>query len=74
MLNGCGVQAVANTCTLLDCLPIIEPNPGGYPVRVAHKSADRVASTLLPKSENFLLSQGWFQVHRGVNDEVRGDD
>ena len=46
---GCGMQAVANVHILLDYLPIIEPNAGGNPVRVAHKSLDRVASSLLPK-------------------------
>ena len=47
------MQAVANVCTLLDYLPIIEPNAGGNPVRVAHKSLDGVASSLLLKFENF---------------------
>ena len=39
---------------MLDYLPTIEPNTGGNPVRVAHKSADGVASSLLPKFEIFL--------------------
>ena len=47
--NGQGMQAVVNVCTLLDYFPTIEPNVGGNPVRVAHKSADGVASSLLPK-------------------------
>ena len=51
--DGRGIQAVANGCNLLDYLPTIEPKAGGNPVRVASKSADRVASTLLPKFENF---------------------
>ena len=48
-----GIQAVANVCNLLDYLPTIEPNTGGNSVWVASKSADGVASTLLPKFENF---------------------
>ena len=51
--DGCGIQAVANIRNLLDYLLIIEPNVGGNPVRVASKSADGVASTLLPKFKNF---------------------
>ena len=43
------MQAVVNVRTLLDYLPTIEPNAGGNLVRVAHKSLDRVASSLLPK-------------------------
>ena len=39
LLDGCGIQAVANVCNLLDYLPTIEPNAGGNPVRVASKSA-----------------------------------
>ena len=54
--DGQGMQAVANVCTLLDYLPTIEPNAGGNPVRVAHKSADGVASSLLPKPEIFLIN------------------
>ena len=45
------MQAVANFRTLLGYLPIIEPNAAGNPVRVAHKSLDGVASSLLPKFE-----------------------
>ena len=48
------MQAVANVCTLLDYLPTIEPNTGGNPVRVAHKYADGVKSSLLPKFKIFL--------------------
>ena len=49
--DGQGMQAFVNVCKLLDYLPTIEPNAGGNPVRVAHKSMDRVASSLLPKFE-----------------------
>ena len=49
-----GMQAVVNVCSLLDYLPTIEPNAGGNPVRVAHKSSDKLASSLLPKFVNFL--------------------
>ena len=52
--DGQGMQAVANVFTLLEYLPTIEPNTGGNPFRVAHKSADGVASSLLPKFEIFL--------------------
>ena len=52
--DGQGLQAVVNVCTLLDYLPTIEPNSGGNPVRVAHISADRVASSLLPKFKKKL--------------------
>ena len=38
---------------LLDYLPTIEPNARGNPVRVIPKSADKVASNLLPKFKNF---------------------
>ena len=51
--DGCGIQDVTNVRNLLDYLPIIEPNAGGNPVRVASESADGVASNLLPKFENF---------------------
>ena len=51
--DGRGIQAIANVRNLLDYLPEIEPNTGGNPVRVASKSADRVASNFLPKFENF---------------------
>ena len=36
---------------MLDYLPTFEPNAGGNPERVASKSADGVASSLLPKFE-----------------------
>ena len=49
LLNGCGIQSIANVRNLLECLPIIEPNIVGNSVRVTHKSVDRVASSLLPK-------------------------
>ena len=52
--DGCGIQAVANVHNLFDYLPIINSNTGGNPVRVAHKSADGAASSLLPKFEIFL--------------------
>ena len=52
--NGQGVQAVANTCTLLDYLPTMEPNAGSNSARIGHGSADKVASSLLSKFENFL--------------------
>ena len=52
--DGWGIQAVANVKNLLDYLPTIEPNAGGNPGRVISKSADGVASTLLPKFKNFL--------------------
>ena len=48
------MQAVANIHKLLDYLPTIEPNMGGNPVRVAHKSVDEVASNLIPKYQIFL--------------------
>ena len=51
--DGRGMQADANVRTLLDYLPTIEPNAGGNPARVAHKSVDGVASSLLPKFEKF---------------------
>ena len=51
--DGRGIQAVANVCNLLDYLPTVEPYAGGNPVRAAFESADGVASTLLPKFENF---------------------
>ena len=39
-------------CTnIVENLPTFGPNAGGNPVRVAFKSADGVASSLLPKSE-----------------------
>ena len=38
--DGWGIQAVANVCKLLDYFPTIEPNMGGNPVRVTHKSAE----------------------------------
>ena len=47
--DGRGIQAIANVCNLLDYLLIIEPNAGGNPARVAHKSGEKVASILLPK-------------------------
>ena len=52
--NGQGMQAIANVRTLLDYISTIEPNTGGNPVRVAHKSADGVASSLLLKFEKNL--------------------
>ena len=51
--NGRGVQAVANTYTLLDYLPTLEPNTGANSARIGHRSADKVASGLLVKFENF---------------------
>ena len=51
--DGCGIQAVANVRNLLDYLPTIDPNMGGNPGRIIFKSADGVASSLLPKIENF---------------------
>ena len=51
--NGQGMQAVANVCTLLDCLPTIEPDTGSIQLGAAHKSADREASSLLLKFDNF---------------------
>ena len=47
--DGQGMQVVVNVCILLDYLPTIEPNMGGNPVRVAHKSADSIASSYLLK-------------------------
>ena len=38
--DGHGIQAVANVRKLLDYLPTIEPNAGGNPGRVIHKSAE----------------------------------
>ena len=40
---------------MLDYLLIIEPIAGGNPVRVAHKSLDRLASSLHPKFVNFSV-------------------
>ena len=51
--DGREIQAIAYVKDLLDYLPTIEPNAGDNPVRVIPKSADRVASNLLPKFENF---------------------
>ena len=51
--DGCGIQVVANVRSLLDYLPTIEPNTRGNIVRVIPKSADRVASYLLHKFDNF---------------------
>ena len=48
------MQAVMNVHTLLDYLPTKEPNTWGNPVRVAHKSVDGVAFSLLLKFEIFL--------------------
>ena len=45
---------MVNLCTLMECLPIIEPNTGANPIRVAHKFVDRVSPSLLPKIELFL--------------------
>ena len=52
--NGRSVQDVANTHTLLDYLPTLEPNVGANSARIGHGSADKVAIRLLPKFENFL--------------------
>ena len=52
--NGCGIQAVANCCSLLNYLPTLEPNAGANSARIGHGSADIVASSLLSKFENFL--------------------
>ena len=38
--DGQGMQAVTNVRTLLDYLPTFEPNAGGNPARVVHKSSD----------------------------------
>ena len=54
MPNGCGVQTVANTCTLLDYLLTLEPSAGANSARIGHGLADKVVSSLLPKFENFL--------------------
>ena len=72
--DGQGMKAVANVRTMLDYLPTIEPNVGGNPIRVAHKSEDGVVSSLLPILKNFRSRQIWLQVYRGVQDEVCGDD
>ena len=53
--DGQGIQAKVNVRTLLDYLPIIEPNMGGNPDRVAHKSLYGVASSLLLSLKNFLV-------------------
>ena len=43
---------MVNFCTLLDYLPIIEPNMGGNLFsRTAHRSEREVASKMLPKFE-----------------------
>ena len=52
--DGCRIQAGANVRNLLDYFPTIEPNMGGNQVKIIPKSADGVASNLLPKFENFL--------------------
>ena len=54
MPNGRGVQAVANTCTLLDYLPTLEFNAGANSAKIGHRSADKVASSLLPEFKNFF--------------------
>ena len=51
--NGRGIQAIANCRALLDYLPTLEPNAGANSARIGHGSADEVASSLLPKFENF---------------------
>ncbi len=51
--NGCGVQAVVNTCALLDYLLTLDPNLGANSARIGHGSADKVVSSLLPKFKNF---------------------
>ena len=48
------MQAAVNVRTLLDYLPTIGLHAGGNPVRIAHESADKVASSLLPKFEKIL--------------------
>ena len=53
MPNGRGIQAVANCCSLLDYLPTLEPNAGANSARIGHGSANKVASSLLPKFKNF---------------------
>ena len=46
---------MVNICTLLDYLPIIEPNTGGSLFsKTAHGSEGKVASNMLPRFENFL--------------------
>ena len=47
--DGCGIQAIANVWNFLDYHLTIEPKKGGNPGWVVPKSADRVASNLLPK-------------------------
>ena len=52
--NGRGIQANANCRSLLDYLPTLRPNAGANSARIGHRSAYKVASSLLPKFENFL--------------------
>ena len=53
--DGHGIQAVANAKNFLDYLSTIEPNAGGATQEGLFQNfADRIASTLLPKFENFL--------------------
>lgn len=51
--DGRGIQAVAEVRNPYDYHPTIEPNAGCNPVRIIPKSADRVASNVLPKLKTF---------------------
>ena len=64
--NGSRIQAIVNFLYFLDCIPIIEPNRGGNPVRAAQKFVDGIASNLLLKFEFFGKSKIWLQFYRGL--------